>query len=54
MDLHEEATVEVMVSSVEDYGVLVELDNNKGVILVTNIYWDCYEAPGYQHLLGLL
>jgi ribosomal protein S1 len=40
MDLREGAIVDVVVASVEQYGVRVKLEDKDGVILVTNIYWD--------------
>lgn len=40
MDLREGAIVDVVVASVEHYGVRVRFDDKDGVILVTNIYWD--------------
>lgn len=42
--LREGSIVEVMVSSVEDFGLFVEFEGNKGVVLVTNLYWDRVEA----------
>jgi ribosomal protein S1 len=63
VELHEDSIVEVVVSSVEHFGLLVEFEGNKGVVLVTNIYWDCvgaqermFEAfkPGQRLLVKVL
>jgi ribosomal protein S1 len=40
MDLHEDAVIEAVVSSVEQFGILVEFEGKGGVILETNVYWD--------------
>lgn len=40
MNLDEGAIVDVVVLSVEQYGVRVKFEDREGAILVTNIYWD--------------
>ena len=40
MDLHVGAIVDVVVSSVETFGLLVRFQDREGVVLVTNIHWD--------------
>jgi ribosomal protein S1 len=40
MDLHEGEVIEVTVSSVEQFGILVEFEGRNGVVLETNVYWD--------------
>jgi ribosomal protein S1 len=42
--LNEGAIVDVTVSSVEDFGLLVKFEDKEGVVLVTNLYWDCEGA----------
>lgn len=44
MQLREGSLIEVVVSSVEDFGLLVDFEGDKGVVLVTDIYWDCVGA----------
>jgi ribosomal protein S1 len=40
MDLQSGAIIDVVVSSVEEFGVLVKFEDKQGVVSVTNIYWD--------------
>lgn len=40
MDLQPGAIIDVVVSSVQEFGVLVKFEDKEGVVLVTNIYWD--------------
>jgi ribosomal protein S1 len=44
VELREGSTIDVVVSSVEHFGLLVEFEGNQGVVLVTDIYWDGVEA----------
>jgi len=40
MDLYEGAIVDVVIMSVEQYGLVVDLDGKKGLVVCPNIYWD--------------
>lgn len=44
MELREGSIVDVVVASVEQFGLLVEFESHRGVVLVPNIYWDCVGA----------
>lgn len=44
MELHEGAVVDVVVSSVEQFGLLVEFEGKKGLVESPNVYWDGFGA----------